>query len=373
MSASIDVDCRSPTARRARVSRETLARRVWAVTLADQVIEQVEIATSTPATSTSSAAMSSAAAQYEIDADPGSTSTTRQVRALSFEVRQKLSGASPGDIWRGVATAGRHAGGDFAAAGAPEEASARRERPATRACPARRRLNARSGGRASRTPSSTALLAAVRRQLGAAARRRAQADRLVAYVRPARALERAPTTSPPCATRETMLVQHLLDCLAVVAAAAAPAARAPDRARVLDVGSGGGSAGGRDRRDATPELDGRRASTASARRPRSCARRPASLGLTNLQRRPCAGRGSAAERRHSTSSPRAPLRRSTDFVARRRRHLLAPSGDLDGDEGQDARRRDRAACERVRVFHVEPCHGSGVERRAVPGLDATQA
>ena len=48
----------------------------------------------------------------------------RQVRGLSIEVQQKLNQHRPADAGSGLPRPGRHAGGDFAAAGASEEAKA---------------------------------------------------------------------------------------------------------------------------------------------------------------------------------------------------------------------------------------------------------
>ena len=91
-----------------------------------------------PATSTSSARMSGER-QRSGSASIPEISTTRAVRALSFEARQVLAAHRPANR-RGRATARRHARSLVAPAGPREEASAQRDDRRRRSAPGRRRL-----------------------------------------------------------------------------------------------------------------------------------------------------------------------------------------------------------------------------------------
>ena len=171
----------------------------------------------------------------------------RAVRGLSTEVQQKLDAAPAGDHRPGGAHLRRHAGGDLAAARAPEARRHRVRRRLTASQADARARDRRSGSRRSRARARSArprdrrrargLLEDLARSAAIAATRRATARAARRLRRAAREVE--PHVQPdgdpraradghaPCARR----------------ARRAAASAAWRRVRVLDVGSGGGVPG----------------------------------------------------------------------------------------------------------------------------------
>ena len=157
------------------------------------------------------------------------TSTIATVRGLSTEVQQKLNQHRPETIGQARAHLGHHAGGDLAAAGAPEARLRRRRRR-----PQRDRAT-RSGGRHDRRPlgltmASTQLRDARRSTLPPAARDASSRAYLALLAKWNRTYNLTAIREP-----ERMVTHHLLDALAVL-----PHLPQRARLRVLDVGTGGG-------------------------------------------------------------------------------------------------------------------------------------
>ncbi len=183
-----------------------------------------------------------------------------------------------------------------------------------------------------------------------------QADRLVAYVR---LIERWNGTYNLTAVRDprAMVVQHILDCLAVVA----PLRRrlgATAGSRLLDVGSGAGLPG-LVIAATEPALDvvcvdsvGKKASFIT--------HAAGALGL-KISLPSTAGSRTCLPASHSTSSPAAPSRRSPTS-SRRRDGCSAMAGSWMAMKGK-VPSAEMAALDGF-TFHVEPL--------AVPGLDAAR-
>ena len=168
-------------------------------------------------------------------------------------------------------------------------------------------------------------------------------------------LQRWNTTYNLTAVRDPgeMLTQHLADCLALIP----PLQRHQAQGRLLDVGSGGGSARCGDRRDAARDRRDLRRHRRQEGRLRPPGRCDAALAQPARRARP--GRTDAASAFDVvTSRAFASL---ADFT-RWTRARLAPGGVWLAMKGKHPDDEIAALPADVDVFHVEPL--------AVPGLDA---
>ena len=286
------------------------------------------------------------------------------VRALSFEARQVLAAHRPANLAAAARLPGVTPAADVAVAGPRQEASAHARRPTTRACPCPPTLDRPGAGTAVSDAELTALLSDGAAELGLPLTL-AQVDRLVAYLR---LIERWNGAYNLTAVREprAMVVQHLLDCLAVVA----PLRRelgATDSARLLDVGSGAGLPGVVIAA-IEPAL---RRRLRRQRRQEGRVRDPRGGGVGADESAPPSTGASRSCRpaSRSTSSPAAPSRRSRIF-SRRRGALLGTGGIWMAMKGKTPS-EELGRLGRGRVSRGTN-RRARTERRALPRLDSAK-